>query len=78
MREASRHDAHADLVLLGGVEHKRSGTERRHRYADLRLLCMTGNGHADEDADDQTGERAGRHLIHASLTPASVGTFTSE
>jgi len=35
--------------------------DKAPEFADLRLLRMTGNGHADEDADDQTGERASRH-----------------
>ena len=28
---------------------------------EMIYVRVTGNGHADEDAGDQTGERAGRH-----------------
>ena len=43
MREPVGHDGDADLVLLGCIEHPRSGAERRHRYANRRLLLRVAD-----------------------------------
>ena len=40
MREPLRHDADANLVLLGRVDDPRPVTQRRYRYADRRRLGL--------------------------------------
>ena len=46
--ESPWDDAHADLVLFGGVEHQWPRAQRRHRHAYPRLLRVADGNHADE------------------------------
>ena len=68
MRQPSGHDADADLVLFGRIEHERSRTERRHGQADdgpwlnrLRLLRVAGDQCAGEDEWNQTSGASADH-----------------
>ena len=64
VRETPGDDAHADLVLFGGIEHKRPRAQRRDGHADLGLLSAADREHADQHERDRdpASEGADRHM----------------
>ena len=65
MRQSPGHDADADLVLLGGVDHPGAVAQRPHRHADgLFLLCVAGRA----DQEQQKRRQRNRNSdLHANL-----------
>ena len=67
MREPLGHDADADPVLLGRINHPRTLTQRRYRYADGRLL---GVAECDHDEQQRRSPPNGMSNSHANLPRA--------